>query len=108
MTSQFGITGINFVEAEQKAFEKEVAQVKEWWTGERFKNVKRPYSPEDVVSKRGTLKLNYPSDDQAKKLWKVCSSSLPPAPYPVLYFLRLPGDHTKENDLLLYVRPKIK
>lgn len=56
---------------EQRAFESEVAQVKRWWSSDRFRYTKRPYTAEDVVSKRGTLQLQYPSNDQAKKLWKL-------------------------------------
>ena len=36
----------------------------------RFKAVKRPYTAADVVSKRGTLPIQYPSNVLAKKLWK--------------------------------------
>ena len=35
----------------------------------RFKKVKRPYTAEDVVSKRGTIRISYPSNVLAKKLW---------------------------------------
>ncbi|KXS18640.1 isocitrate lyase and phosphorylmutase [Gonapodya prolifera JEL478] len=54
-----------------KAFHDEVEAVKKWWSSERFKNLKRPYSAEEVVSKRGTLPQSYPSNDMAKKLWKL-------------------------------------
>ena len=39
----------------------------------RFARVNRPYTAADVVSKRGTIKINYPSDVQGKKLWKLLS-----------------------------------
>ena len=32
--------------------------------------MKRPYTAADVVSKRGTLPIQYPSNVLAKKLWK--------------------------------------
>lgn len=35
----------------------------------RFRRVKRPYTAEQVVSKRGTLPIQYPSNVMAKKLW---------------------------------------
>ncbi|KAI8902037.1 isocitrate lyase [Globomyces pollinis-pini] len=54
---------------EQRAFEAEVQQVKNWWKKDRFSLVTRPYSAEDVVSKRGTVLETYASDTQAKKLW---------------------------------------
>ena len=37
----------------------------------RFAKVKRPYTAQDVVSKRGTLPIQYPSNVQAKKLYKL-------------------------------------
>ncbi|KAI8060702.1 isocitrate lyase [Gongronella butleri] len=52
-------------------FQKEVDQVKQWWNSPRFRNVKRVYTAEQVVSKRGTLPTDYRSDAQAKKLWQL-------------------------------------
>ena len=43
--------------------------MKEWWESPRFKAIKRPYSAEDVASKRGTLKQSYPSSLMARKLF---------------------------------------
>lgn len=60
-----------FLAEEQRQFEQEVAQVKKWWGSDRFRLVKRPYTAEDVVSKRGTLNQSFASDAQAKKLWKL-------------------------------------
>lgn len=37
----------------------------------RFAHTVRPYTAEQVVSKRGTIPLTYPSNIQAKKLWKL-------------------------------------
>lgn len=37
----------------------------------RFARTTRPYSAADVVSKRGTLPIQYPSDFMAKKLFKI-------------------------------------
>ncbi|KAL1743615.1 isocitrate lyase [Schizophyllum fasciatum] len=54
---------------ERAAFAKEVAEVEQWWKSPRFERVKRPYSAADVVSKRGTLPIQYPSNVQGKKLW---------------------------------------
>ena len=74
---------------ERAAFQAEVQQVKNWWKvsvvhhsssgllacllhrsqDSRFKKVKRPYTAEDVVSKRGTLPISYPSNVLAKKLF---------------------------------------
>lgn len=52
-------------------FQKEVEQVKQWWASPRFRNVKRVYTAEQVVSKRGELPTDYRSDAMAKKLWKL-------------------------------------
>jgi isocitrate lyase len=39
----------------------------------RFARVTRPYTAADVVSKRGTIPIQYPSNIQAKKLWALLS-----------------------------------
>ncbi|KAF8322626.1 isocitrate lyase [Clavulina sp. PMI_390] len=57
--------------SEAQAFQKEVAEVEEWWKSSRFAKVTRPYTASQVVAKRGTLKISYPSDLQGKKLWKL-------------------------------------
>ncbi|CAO1634264.1 unnamed protein product [Sympodiomycopsis kandeliae] len=57
-------------DAESQQFAQEVEAVKQWWKNPRFAKTKRPYSAEDVVSKRGTIPVTYPSGIQAKKLWK--------------------------------------
>ncbi|KAI4525533.1 isocitrate lyase [Schizophyllum commune Loenen D] len=56
---------------ERAAFAKEVAEVEQWWKSPRFERVKRPYTAADVVSKRGTLPIQYPSNVQGKKLWSI-------------------------------------
>ncbi|CCL98418.1 uncharacterized protein FIBRA_00415 [Fibroporia radiculosa] len=55
--------------AERSSFAAEVARVEQWWKDPRFARVKRPYTAAQVVSKRGTLPISYPSDVLAKKLW---------------------------------------
>ncbi|KAF9013441.1 isocitrate lyase icl [Cyathus striatus] len=59
--------------SERAQFAAEVAQVEQWWKSPRFARVKRPYTAADVVSKRGTLPIQYPSNVQAKKLWSLLS-----------------------------------
>ncbi|KZT09325.1 isocitrate lyase [Laetiporus sulphureus 93-53] len=54
---------------ERAAFQAEVARVEQWWKDPRFARVKRPYTAAQVVSKRGTLPISYPSNVLAKKLW---------------------------------------
>lgn len=57
--------------SEDTIFNEQVAQVKEWWASPRYKGIKRPYSAEDVVSKRGTLQQTYPSSLMARKLFNL-------------------------------------
>ncbi|GJE88356.1 isocitrate lyase [Phanerochaete sordida] len=56
---------------ERAALQAEAAQVAEWWKDYRFRKVKRPYTADQVVSKRGTIPIQYPSNVQAKKLYKL-------------------------------------
>lgn len=56
---------------EEKIFQQEVEEVKQWWKNPRFARTKRPYTAEQVVSKRGTIKQVYPSNEQGKKLYKL-------------------------------------
>jgi isocitrate lyase len=57
--------------AEEAAFQAEVAQLKAWWSSPRWRHTKRPYSAEAIVSKRGHMRIEYPSNTQAKKLWGI-------------------------------------
>ncbi|RKP01612.1 hypothetical protein CXG81DRAFT_11748 [Caulochytrium protostelioides] len=62
----------HFLDEEQRRFDAQVEAVKQWWKSPRFALVKRPYTAEDVVvGKRGSMPIQYPSDAQAKKLWKL-------------------------------------
>ncbi|KAE9403998.1 isocitrate lyase icl [Gymnopus androsaceus JB14] len=58
---------------ERAAFEAEVRQVEQWWKSPRFARVTRPYTAADVVSKRGTIKIDYPSGVLGKKLFSSLS-----------------------------------
>jgi isocitrate lyase len=58
-------------QAEDALFEEQVQQVKDWWASPRYKGIKRPYSAEDVVSKRGALQQTYPSSLMARKLFNL-------------------------------------
>ncbi|OAA59074.1 Isocitrate lyase [Niveomyces insectorum RCEF 264] len=55
--------------AEDRRFADEVAQVEAWWREPRWRHTRRPFTAEQIVSKRGTLPIAYPSNAQAKKLW---------------------------------------
>lgn len=56
---------------EDEIFAREVEQVKKWWSEPRWRNTKRPFTAEQIVSKRGNLKIEYPSNAQAKKLFRI-------------------------------------
>ena len=58
-------------QAEDALFEEQVQAVKDWWASPRYKGIKRPYSAEDVVSKRGALQQSYPSSLMARKLFNL-------------------------------------
>ncbi|KAH0355036.1 isocitrate lyase, partial [Aureobasidium melanogenum] len=58
-------------ESEDAVFNDQVKQVQDWWASPRYKGIKRPYSAEDVVSKRGTLQQVYPSSLMARKLFNL-------------------------------------
>jgi len=59
------------IDAEQKAYEEEVKAVQQWWTDSRWRYTKRPFTAEQIVQKRGNLKIQYPSNEQSKKLWNI-------------------------------------
>ncbi|KAA8896887.1 isocitrate lyase [Sphaerosporella brunnea] len=59
------------LESEEKAFQAEVEAVKTWWKDDRWRQTTRPYTAEAIVSKRGNLPIQYPSNAQSKKLWKI-------------------------------------
>jgi isocitrate lyase len=58
-------------QAEDALFDEQVQAVKDWWASPRYKGIKRPYSAEDVVSKRGALQQTYPSSLMARKLFNL-------------------------------------
>ncbi|QKX63598.1 uncharacterized protein TRUGW13939_10769 [Talaromyces rugulosus] len=57
--------------AEDQKYLDEVNAVKQWWSDSRWRYTKRPFTAEQIVAKRGTLKVEYPSNVQSKKLWKL-------------------------------------
>lgn len=58
-------------EREDELFAREVADIKKWWSDSRWRHTKRTFTAEQIASKRGNLKIEYPSNVQAKKLWKI-------------------------------------
>lgn len=58
-------------QAEDALFDEQIQAVKDWWASPRYKGIKRPYSAEDVVSKRGALQQTYASSLMARKLFNL-------------------------------------
>lgn len=48
-----------------------MAELKQWWSQPRWRKTKRIYSAEEIAAKRGSLKIEYPSSQQAKKMFKL-------------------------------------
>ena len=59
------------VDQEDQQYLQDVEAVKKWWSDSRWRYTKRPFTAEQVVQKRGTIKIDYPANAQAKKLWKL-------------------------------------
>jgi isocitrate lyase len=62
---------MGYLDEEEQGYLEDVAAVKKWWEDSRWKYTKRPFTAEQIVQKRGNLKIEYPSNVQAKKLWKI-------------------------------------
>jgi isocitrate lyase len=58
-------------DAEEQTYQDEIKQLKQWWSDSRWRYTRRPYTAEQIASKRGNLKIEYPSNAMAKKLWKL-------------------------------------
>ncbi|KKA30508.1 hypothetical protein TD95_002079 [Thielaviopsis punctulata] len=57
--------------AEDELYAAQLKEVEDWWKTPRFQGIKRPYSADDVVSKRGTVSQQYPSSLMARKLFNL-------------------------------------
>ena len=64
-------TDMGYLDQEDQQYLQEVDAVKKWWTDSRWRYTKRPYTAEEIIQKRGNLKIEYPSNTQSKKLWKI-------------------------------------
>lgn len=62
------------IDAEEQKYQQEVKDVKQWWTDSRWRHTRRPYTAEQIVQKRGTIKVDFPSNTQSKKLWDIVES----------------------------------
>ena len=56
---------------EDALFEQQIKDVQELWDSPRYEGIKRPYSAQDVVSKRGALQQVYASSLMARKLFNL-------------------------------------
>ncbi|KAF7593068.1 isocitrate lyase 1 [Aspergillus hancockii] len=66
---------MGYLEDEDQKYLDDVQAVKAWWNDSRWRYTKRPFTAEQIVAKRGNLKIEYPSNVQAKKLWKILESN---------------------------------
>ncbi|KAI9763507.1 MAG: hypothetical protein M1840_000460 [Geoglossum simile] len=57
--------------AEDDLFSQQVEDVKHWWASSRYDGIKRLYSADDMVSKRGSLQQTYRSFLMARKLFNL-------------------------------------
>lgn len=62
---------MGYLEEEDQRYWDDVKAVKAWWQDSRWRYTKRPFTAEQIVAKRGNLKIEYPSNTQSKKLWKI-------------------------------------
>lgn len=58
-------------DAEDQFFKQQVQEIEQWWKQPRWSKTKRIYTAEAIAKKRGTLKIDYPSSNQAKKMFKL-------------------------------------
>jgi isocitrate lyase len=58
-------------DAEDAQYQQEVQEVKQWWSDSRWRFTRRPFTAEEIVAKRGNLRITYPSNNQSQKLWKI-------------------------------------
>ncbi|KAH8671414.1 isocitrate lyase [Xylariales sp. PMI_506] len=56
---------------DQALFSREVEDMKKWWQSQRWRSTKRPFSAAQIVSKRGSINVDYSSGIMAKKLWSI-------------------------------------
>ena len=59
---------------EDQRYEIDVENVKQWWTDSRWRYTRRPFTAEQIVAKRGSIKVDYPSNVLSKKLWQIIES----------------------------------
>ncbi|KUJ20299.1 putative mitochondrial 2-methylisocitrate lyase [Mollisia scopiformis] len=73
------------VDAEQVAFDKEVASIEDWWKTPRQASIKRPYTARRIATLRNTVREEYVSSRQALKLWSQFQSHLDNGTYELTF-----------------------
>jgi isocitrate lyase len=63
-------------EAEDALYEAQIKEVEAWWSSPRYSGIQRPYCAADIVTKRGTQKILYPSSVMASKLFNLIQERL--------------------------------
>lgn len=61
---------------EDDLYNQQLKEVETWWATPRYKGITRPYTADDVVSKRGSLQQSYPSSVMGRKLWDLIQKRL--------------------------------
>lgn len=59
------------IDEEERDFHTQVQELKSWWSDLRWRYTTRPFTAEQIVSKRGNLKIEYPGNVQSKRLWRL-------------------------------------
>ena len=62
------------LDIEDQKYTDDVQAVKQWWTDSRWRHTKRPFTAEQIVQKRGNIKIEYPSNMMSKKVWDILES----------------------------------
>ncbi|EGV62090.1 mitochondrial 2-methylisocitrate lyase [Yamadazyma tenuis] len=58
----------------EDTYQKDIKEIKEWWAMDHKKHLTRPYTAEEVAQFRNSVKTDYLSSIQARKLWKTLNS----------------------------------
>ena len=59
------------LDAEQAAFDADVKALKQWWSEPRWRHTRRPFTAEQIVSKRGSIQQGYANGEMATKLFNI-------------------------------------
>lgn len=55
----------------EESYKQDIKEIKEWWSKDHKKHLLRPYTAEEVATFRNSIKVDYFSSIQGRKLWKV-------------------------------------